>query len=108
MRDGTRAFFFTILEHLENSEILHTCIFSLTGKILRQLFPSVSVPSEKYSRLGRICFTILKRRSNTYRSTAAKFVCTPCSLVSGLRLVGLISGSVTVLASVENISQVIQ
>ena len=50
MRDGARAFFqirsiFHYLRAFE-TEIFH--IYSLNGQILKQLFPSVLVPSEKY------------------------------------------------------------
>ena len=51
MRNGARAFFQIrdIFHYFRafKTEILH--IYSLTGQILKQLFPSVSVPSEKYS-----------------------------------------------------------
>ena len=51
MRDGARAFF-QIRDIFHNfrafkTEIHH--IYSLIGQILKQLFPSVLVPSEKYS-----------------------------------------------------------
>ena len=51
MRDGLRTFFqvrdiFHCFRAFR-TEILHIC--SLTGQILKQLFPLVSVPSEKYS-----------------------------------------------------------
>ena len=61
MRDGARAFFryeafFTILEHFK-TEILH--IYSVTGQILKYLFPLVSLPSEKYSLRGSVEYILL-------------------------------------------------
>ena len=51
MRDSVRTFFQIrgIFHYFRafKTEILHT--YSLTGQILKQLFSSVSVPSEKYS-----------------------------------------------------------
>ena len=50
MRDGTRFFFQIqgIFHYFRafKTEILH--IYSLTGQILKQLFPSVSVTSVRY------------------------------------------------------------
>ena len=56
MRDGTRAFFQTqdIFHHLIfraiKTEILH--IYSLTGQIVKQLSPSVSVTSVSHLHFG--------------------------------------------------------
>ena len=49
MRDGTRAFSDTSIFHYFRAfktEILH--IYSLTGQILKQLSPSVSVTNDRY------------------------------------------------------------
>ena len=49
MRDGTHAFSDTSIFHYFRAfktEILH--IYSLTGQILKQLSPSVSVTSDRY------------------------------------------------------------
>ena len=45
MRDGARAFFIFNYFRAFKTEVHH--IHSLIGQILKQLFPSVSVPSEK-------------------------------------------------------------
>ena len=62
--------FSTILEHLKLKFISH--ILSLTGQILKELFPSVSVPRVKNihlatSRLGRI-YQPVNQRSKRLQS----------------------------------------